>query len=182
MLCEHCHEREATVHYTKVINDEKTEYHLCEQCARESGELDFSFGFDGGFSIHNLLAGLMEMGAPGPSAEKREARGLHCPECGTSFAQFAKSGRLGCAHCYTAFNKRLEPLLRRVQGISAHGGKIPQRVGGAIKLERRIRSLTKELEAAVEQEEFETAAVLRDQLRELRERLRSEEEGEESGE
>lgn len=171
MLCEECQKREATVHYTKVVNSQKTEYHLCEQCAREKGELDFSLGFEPGFSIHNLLAGLLDMSNPSLQVEKKATKDSQCPKCGMSYAQFSQSGRLGCGDCYAAFQRQLEPLLRRIQGTSTHGGKVPGRQGGTLKLEREIGRLSRELEKAVEQEEFEMAAELRDQIRELRQQL-----------
>ena len=77
MLCEECQKREATVHYTKVVNNQKTEYHLCEQCAREKGELDFSWGFEPGFSIHNLLAGLLDMSNPSPDRKSTRLNSSH---------------------------------------------------------------------------------------------------------
>lgn len=176
MLCEECQKREATVHYTKVVNDQRTEYHLCEQCARGKGELDFSMGFEPGFSIHNLLAGLLNMSNPGLQVEKKAATASQCPKCGMSYAQFSQTGRLGCGECYVVFQRQLEPLLRRIQGTSTHSGKVPGRQGGTLKLEREIRRLERELENAVEREEFEKAAELRDQLKELR-RQRAEGEG-----
>ena len=177
MLCEECQKREAAVHYTKVVNNQKTEYHLCEQCAREKGELDFSWGFEPGFSIHNLLAGLLDMSNPSPQLGKSATPDSKCPKCGLSYAQFSQSGRLGCGDCYAAFQRQLEPLLRRIQGTSTHGGKVPGRQGGTLKLEREIGRLARQLEQAVEREEFETAAKLRDQLRELRRQLAKEEGG-----
>lgn len=177
MLCEECQEREATVHYTEVVNGQRTEYHLCEQCAREKGELEFSLGFDPGFSIHNLLAGLLDMGNPSLQVGKKTSQDRQCPTCGMSYAQFSQTGRLGCGDCYTAFQRQLEPLLRRIQGTSSHSGKVPGRQGGKLKLEREIGRLTLEQERAVEQEEFEKAAELRDQLKELRRRLLEEQEG-----
>jgi protein arginine kinase activator len=171
MLCEQCQKREATVHYTKVVNDQKTEYHLCEQCAREKGELDFTLGFEPGFSIHNLLAGLLDMGSAGRPVEKKTTGVSQCPKCGLNYTQFSQTGRLGCGECYTAFERQLEPLLRRIQGTSTHTGKVPGRQGGTLKLEREIGRLARELETAVEREEFERAAELRDKLKELRRQL-----------
>lgn len=176
MLCEVCQEREATVHYTKVVNNQKTEYHLCEQCARDKGhELDFSLGFDPGFSIHNLLAGLLNMGSgPSQQAEAALFTDNRCPSCGLSYKDFRQSGRLGCADCYAAFERQLEPLVRRIQGTGNHGGKVPERQGGSLKLERKIEHMSRRLELVVEREEFEEAARLRDELRELRRQLAKE--------
>ncbi|MGI6345152.1 MAG: UvrB/UvrC motif-containing protein [Bacillota bacterium] len=179
MLCQECKERAATVHYTKVVNNQKTEYHLCEQCARQMGDLDLSFGFNPGFSIHSLLAGLLDMGTGKGSADVPSAQTIKCPACGLSYAQFSQSGRLGCGECYQAFDRQLDPLLRRIQGTTKHTGKIPERTGGVVKVEQQIRRLSAELQQAVDQEEFEKAAQLRDQIRELRQELEQTEGGKE---
>ena len=94
VLCQECQQRTANVHYTKVVNGQKTEYHLCEQCAREKGEIDLSFGFDPGFSIHNLLAGLLDMDNPVTQLSKTAAADQRCPSCGLNYAEFSQSGRL----------------------------------------------------------------------------------------
>ena len=88
-----------------------------------------------------------------------------------SYTHLSQTGRLGCGECYTAFERQLEPLLRRIQGTSTHTGKVPGRQGGTLKLEREIGRLARELETAVEREEFERAAELRDKLKELRRQL-----------
>lgn len=168
VLCQECQQRTANVHYTKVVNGQKTEYHLCEQCAREKGEIDLSFGFDPGFSIHNLLAGLLDMDNPVTQLSKTAAADQRCPSCGLNYAEFSQSGRLGCAYCYGAFAQQLEPLLRRIQGSTEHNGKIPERTDGVLKLEQEIRKLNSELEEAVAKEEYEQAAKLRDRIKELR--------------
>ncbi len=171
MICQRCQEKAATVHYTKVVNGQKTEYHLCEQCAHEGGELDLSFGFDPGFSIHNLLAGLLDMEAhqkPGTAGSRGSAQ---CPTCGQTYSEFGRTGRLGCSDCYLAFDKQLEPLFRRIHGSSSHSGKVPERTGGLAKLEQSIRQLSSQLEQAVEREDYEQAAALRDQIKQLRQQL-----------
>lgn len=182
MLCETCNKREATVHFTKVVNNQKTEYHLCELCAREKGEeLDFPLGLDPGFSIHNLLAGLLDMGGASPQSDKAVIRDDCCPKCGLSYAKFRQSGRLGCGDCYSAFADQLEPLLRRIQGTSSHSGKVPDRQGDTIKLQRKIGRLVEELKQVVDREEFELAAELRDQIKELRQQLGARQGDEDNG-
>jgi len=177
ITCQECQKRPATVHYTKVVNGQKTEYHLCEQCAREKGELDLSFGFDPGFSIHNLLAGLLDMeNHQQPELQKQKASN-QCPTCGMTYAEFSRTGRLGCGDCYLAFDRQLEPLFRRIHGSSTHSGKVPERTGGLARLEQSIKKLTQELEQAVEREDYEGAAKLRDQIKQLRAELEQEQGG-----
>ena len=170
MLCQECGKRPATLHFTKIVNGDKTEFHFCESCAREKGEV--IPGTANGFSIHNLLSGLLELDPHGkPSAGAREAGQPRCDFCGMTYAQFSKVGRFGCAECYKHFRDRLTPILKRVHGNTIHVGKVPKRAGKRVQMLRRIEQLKRELAAKVEQEEFEAAAKLRDQIRELEKQM-----------
>lgn len=170
MLCQECGKRPATLHFTKIINGEKTEFHICESCAREKGES--LPGAANGFSIHSLLSGLMDFDpVGGASGLAPKAQTLRCDECGLTYSQFSKLGRFGCSSCYRHFSDRLDPLLKRVHGSTLHTGKIPKRSGGRIKTQREIERLRQELQSSIQREEFETAARLRDQIRELEKQI-----------
>jgi len=84
-----------------------------------------------------------------------------------TYSQFSKLGRFGCSSCYKYFSDRLDPLFKRVHGGTSHVGKVPKRTGGRIQIKRRIDELKKELQMRILQEEFEAAAEIRDQIREL---------------
>jgi len=166
MLCQECGKRPATLHFTKIVNGDKTEFHFCEPCAREKGEL--IPGTANGFSIHNLLSGLLEFDAAGKTASPAaKASQPRCDFCGMTYSQFSKVGRFGCGECYKHFSDRLTPLLKRVHGNTVHVGKVPKRIGKLVQVRRQIDQLKRELQAAVAQEEFEKAAKLRDHIREL---------------
>lgn len=166
MLCQECGKRPATLHFTKIVNGDKTEFHFCETCAREKGEL--IPGTANGFSIHNLLSGLLELDPNGKTASSAaKAVQPRCDFCGMTYSQFSKVGRFGCSECYKHFGERLTPLLKRVHGNTVHVGKVPKRVGKQVQVRRQIEQLKRELHLKVEQEEFEAAARLRDQIREL---------------
>lgn len=166
MLCQDCGQKQASLHFTKIINGDKTEFHLCDSCAREKGEL--LPGSVNGFSIHNLLSGLIDFEpSMGKGATPPPTTSLQCKECGLTYSQFSKIGRFGCSHCYQAFAQRLDPLFRRVHGHTTHIGKVPTRSGGKIKVKKEIQQLKHELQQTIEQEEFEKAAKLRDQIRQL---------------
>lgn len=172
MLCEECGIRMATLHFTKIINGDKTEYHLCEECAREKGE-KFT-GLDTGFSFHDLLSGFLNPDfTHGARSERAQSVGLRCPTCGLTYGQFAKMGRFGCMDCYRTFKDRLDPLFRRVHGHTSHRGKVPERTGGKLKIRREIERLKAELSRRVQAEEFEEAARLRDRIRDLQRKLDS---------
>jgi len=189
MLCQECNQRDATVHFTKIVNQDKQDFHLCESCAREKGDLMMKgFGnmgtmgsmnpFDtpaGGFSFHNLLSGLLGLEGTGSleaQASPHVQPGNRCATCGLTYAEFAQVGRFGCADCYRHFHQRLEPLLRRIHGgATTHTGKVPSRTGGLIKKRKQISAMRQELQQKIAAEQFEEAAVLRDQIRTLEAQL-----------
>ncbi len=169
MLCQECRRRPATIHITRIVNGRKTEMDLCEQCAHEKGE--FEFFAEPQFPLQSFLAGILEQGVQAqPSYQP--SRTPHCPNCGLTYRDFARTGKLGCSRCYDEFGDRLEPVLRRIHGASQHTGKVPARSGGTIKVHRELRDLREALGKAVQAEDFEAAARIRDQIRELEKKLR----------
>ncbi|WP_027410207.1 UvrB/UvrC motif-containing protein [Anoxybacteroides tepidamans] len=180
MICQECKQRPATMHFTKIINGEKTEFHLCEHCAQERGEV-FMFHENGGFSIHNLLAGLLNFDSPIKETKPSAFQGielLQCERCNMTYHQFTKIGRFGCSNCYYAFVKQLQPILKRLHsGNTTHAGKIPRRIGGTIHIRKQIEHLKQKLQDFIVKEEFEKAAEVRDQIRFLESQLSAHGEG-----
>ena len=159
MTCDLCGKREATVHLTEIVNDKMTKLHLCEECAKEKGaEMEEHFG------LSDLLAGLADLGA-GLEPEKGDR--VKCPACGFTYGDFKKVGRLGCGECYEAFNKQLTALLKRIHSADRHVGNVPLTAGKTIKDTRNLQELRIKMEKAIQFEEFEEAAKLRDQIKEL---------------
>lgn len=180
LICQECKQRPATMHFTKIINGEKTEIHLCEHCAQEHGNI-FMFPENSGFSIHNLLSGLLNFESPiketTPNTFQMEL--LQCERCNMTYHQFTKIGRFGCSHCYDAFAKQLQPILKRLHsGNTIHAGKIPKRIGGTIHVRKQIEQLKQKLQELIAREEFEKAAEVRDQIRSLEAQLSEHGEGE----
>ncbi|MEH7308334.1 UvrB/UvrC motif-containing protein [Neobacillus drentensis] len=180
MICQECNQRPAALHFTKIINGEKTEVHLCEKCAQEKGEM-FIFNGESGFAFNNLLAGLLNID---PTFQKQsqspfhQEEILHCDVCSMTFPQFLKVGRFGCSHCYEAFKEQLNPVLRRLHsGNWTHNGKIPKRIGGSIHLRKQIEELKNMLKESIANEEFEKAAEIRDEIRQLEKKLAASQEG-----
>jgi len=163
MLCQECNKREASVHLTQIINNEKTVLSLCKECAAKKG---FHSPLDNvPFPLSEILSGLIQQQY---SMSKEPPVDLTCPKCGLSFDGFIRQGRFGCGECYRAFRGRLEPIMRKIHGSSLHKGKLPVSGGDAqipIKEEERLES---ELKKAIEAEEFERAADLRDKLTAVR--------------
>jgi len=157
-MCDICNKKEATVHLTEIVNDQVTKLHLCEECAKEKGaEMEEHFG------LSDLLAGLSDLG------ETIESKGvdIKCPNCGLTYQNFRRIGRFGCGECYETFKKELVPLLKRIHGADRHIGKVPLRVGKTAKDTRTLQDMKLQLDKAIEQEEFEEAARLRDKIKEL---------------
>lgn len=177
MICQECNQRPAALHFTKIINGEKTEVHLCEKCAQEKGDM-FIFNGGSGFAFNNLLAGLLNID---PTFQKpdqnpfQQEEILQCNQCEMTFSQFLKVGRFGCAECYETFKDQLKPVLRRLHsGNWSHSGKIPKRIGGEIHLKKQIEDLKNNLRELISQEEFEKAAEIRDEIRLLEKKLTEE--------
>lgn len=171
MLCPECGKRPATLHFTKIINGKKSEYHLCEVCAQEKEE--YMPGADPGFSFQQLLSGLLNFDIDTGSHDSNvvQSQALRCQSCGMTYKQFSKLGRFGCSDCYDTFKEYLNPIFRKMHGHTVHRGKIPSRTQGELKIRRELEALKQELEHLIRTEEFEKAAEVRDQIRDLQERL-----------
>lgn len=165
MKCDICGKNEATVHLTEIVNDKVTKLHLCEDCAKAKGtEMEEHFG------LSDLLAGLTDLGS---NVEPEALETVKCPSCGFTYNDFKKVGRLGCGECYEAFKGQLAPLLKRIHGADRHIGKVPIMVGKTVKDAKNLQELKVKLEKAIREENFEEAAILRDQIRDLEKRDQS---------
>ncbi|HZN98151.1 MAG TPA: UvrB/UvrC motif-containing protein [Gemmatimonadales bacterium] len=165
MSCEQCHEREAVIHLTQIVNEQVTTLHLCERCAAEKGVES-----PGSMPKTPLGTFLAAMGQELPEQTPTPRSSENCPRCGGSLQDFRESGRLGCSDCYRTFEVPLRDLLRRLHGSTHHMGEryadreatapAPAPRGHAAELREQLR-------LAVETENFELAAELRDRLRVL---------------
>jgi protein arginine kinase activator len=164
MLCDICKQNVAKVHLTQIIEGKTKKIDLCEDCSKAKGIDDPT-----GFSLADLLLGL------GASQEMEQASagagGLVCPSCGFTQADFRKSGRLGCARCYETFSEGLEGLLKTMHKGVRHTGKCPSELQSARDFKQKLDALQQQLDRAVGSEDFEEAAVLRDEIKRLREQL-----------
>jgi len=160
MVCEQCKELEARVHLTQIVENAVTHVHLCERCAAERGietnppEPKHPLG--------DFLQAVQQQAAQLPGDAAR------CAYCGTSLRDFRASGRLGCAHCYGAFDQSLRELLRRVHGSTKHQGwRYETQDPDVMSRDQRLQELRHKLQRAVSEEAFEAAAALRDEIRGL---------------
>ncbi len=164
MKCDLCN-KPAVVHEVTVKNGQKNEVHLCEDHAAESG-----IAMPGHQPINQLLTQFVvspadaTQGGTGKKGTQRSSRKV-CDGCGMTFAQFRQSGILGCAECYEAFAEQLSILIQRTQGGATHHvGKSPRRAGKSLDRQLERQRLIKQLDAAVDAEQYERAAKLRDML------------------
>jgi len=145
-----------------VKNGKKVEHHLCEKCAAELGVTPQAHT-----PINELITKfVMSHGSTKPTP----ASACPCEGCGLTFGEFRKSGLMGCPRCYEAFEGQVGPLIERAhEGGTHHIGKIPRRAGASAERQERIGVLRKQLSVAIEAEQYERAAVLRDQIRRFEE-------------
>ena len=168
MKCESCG-KQATIHLTEIKHGKKLEKHLCEQCAAQTEGYAAGGGGGGGkghMPINELLTNFV-MNQTGAAAKTQES--TTCPHCGITWAEFRQGGLLGCEHDYQAFEREMTPLLKKAHEDAAHHvGKVPTRRGGTgvpAKKTADPAKLRKDLARAVEAEDYERAAQLRDQIR-----------------
>jgi protein arginine kinase activator len=170
MLCDICNKIQATVHLTEIVDEQMTELHLCEECAKQkSVQMEQQFG------LSDLLGGLVDFGK---NIEGKEPSKIKCSNCNLSYEDFKKIGRLGCSNCYSSFSKYLTPLLKRIHGFSVHVGKIPEGAAEIKPVEKPepkktrtdLQDLKNRLQEAIKSENFEEAAELRDRIKVLEEK------------
>ncbi len=163
MSCDQCREREAVIHLTQIVNEQVTTLHLCERCAAEKGVESPS-----GVVKTPLGSFLAAMGKNLPETVAAPREGETCGRCGGSLQDFRESGRLGCPECYRSFEVPLRDLLRRLHGSTHHvGERYADREGAPADGRVATAELREQLRLAVETENFELAAELRDRLRVL---------------
>ena len=186
MLCEQCKTREATIVIREVVNGSATERHLCSQCASETG---LGALLDGDSPFAKLLSGILGYDPEDEEQEDDAAMSLTCPACGTTYADFVKNGRFGCADCYETFGPLIHDNIKDLQGSNTHTGKRPRYMGGRYEHARlvseekeeqslgvQLEILTARQQEAVREEDYEAAAKYRDEIKQLKERIKTDHE------
>jgi len=160
MLCQNCNKKQATIHLTEIINEnEKREVHLCEECAKEKG-----LHYKAHFSIQDLLGSLINMPQNREMAEMASAT---CPVCGITYTEFRTSGRFGCMSDYRTFGAGLDPLFDKIHHARRHRGKVPLRRGQDLDAEEKLADMKEHLAEAIDREDYEEAARLRDSIQSM---------------
>lgn len=167
LMCQLCKQRQATVHFTQIINGQKVEMVVCEQCARENNEIKIN--------INKLLSSFMGLDVS-KGVQQEPIAAVRCSSCGMTIEEFNKTGMLGCTECYKAFGASIQTLLKRIHGNVKHHGKIPVKMSAKMSEEKNLLQMKEELQKCIREENYEKAAVLRDKIREM-DKSREHEEG-----
>jgi len=162
ILCQLCNNSRATVHVTDIVppNGEKRERHLCEACAEQEG-----ITMKQHEPINTILAKFVQHKVGGGM---QEVANLTCPHCGVTFREFRSQGLFGCPHDYEVFDQHITPLIERAHGgATRHTGKVPRRLGVRAGQQAELANLKRRLNEAVDKEDYEAAARLRDHIKAL---------------
>lgn len=161
MQCQVCRKSEATIHLTEITDGVRTEQHICEHCATEQG-----IAVKSQIPINELLSNLLAVQPTDDELFGSSEKELSCPHCGFTLDRFRKEAVLGCPYDYEVFEKSLAPLIKKAHdGKTTHCGKIPSKTSDNAKKQIELVALRQQLEAAVQTEDYELAAKLRDQIK-----------------
>lgn len=164
MLCQYCEKNPAAIHVKSIENGELTEFSLCAECAEELGYGNLLTGvglrFDG--TLREFFS------------ENDEFDTVRCKCCGASFNDIVRGGKVGCSECYTVFGDRLMPLLQQIHGNAVHRGKTTEDSLPQVLPSNQLSLMHRKLKEAIASQDFESAAALRDSIRELEEGNRDE--------
>ncbi len=180
MLCDNCGKREANVRYSENINGRKKELHLCEECSKKLGieNMDFNMPID----FSSFFGGLLEdFGTNDFMPLFNEVKQLKCDNCGYTFEDIVNTGKLGCENCYSVFENRLDPIIKKIQGSNKHVGRTGKIIDSKIsekinnkdsKTENnkdvsKVEKLQNDLKKAIKEEKYEEAAKIRDKIKKL---------------
>ena len=185
MLCEHCKKREANIRYTEIVNGVATEHYLCSECAKE---MDFGSYIFEEFPLGKLLSGLLGFTPEEDNGEEQESFEVICPSCKTTYSQFVKDSRFGCPDCYGVFDLFMGENMKHIHGADHHTGKRPkyqsefageekqketEGTAGESTDAEKLSVLQSKLKEALKEEEYENAARYRDEIKALRERMKT---------
>jgi len=161
MQCQICNKNDATIHLTEIADGERTEMHICEQCAIEQ-----DIAVKSHIPINELLSNLLAVQPSDDELFGPSEQTLACPNCGFTLAQFRKEGALGCPRDYEVFEKTLLALIEKAHdGKTTHCGKIPLKTPRDTKKQMELMNLRQQLDSAVISEDYELAAELRDKIK-----------------
>jgi protein arginine kinase activator len=166
MKCDFC-DSKATVFLTQLVEGQMKKVCLCDSCAKERGVTDPT-----GFSLADLLLGGVPATAPvagaKPKSAPSQAGGVkRCPSCGFSLEDLRRVRRFGCSECYDVFHDEIAPMLCGMHKGVSHVGRVPEGLMAMQFRHKRLEELRNRLEQAIAAENYEEAAGIRDEIRNL---------------
>lgn len=158
MKCQYCGKNEAEYQFTITVGAHQIERYLCADCAKQLG-----YESEGTFlSFDQLFSDFLSENA------KKQEKGIICPRCGSMWSEIRATGKVGCAECYHVFADRLLPYVQKLYGSTNHVGRVPNRVAQVQETEDLIVQLQMQMDAAVAEQNYEQAAIYRDEIRALK--------------
>ncbi|OOM74420.1 UvrB/UvrC motif-containing protein [Clostridium sp. BL-8] len=170
MLCEKCKKNEAKINLITVMNGQKHEIWLCENCAKDIANIPFFSPImqNINFPFQGVLSELLtNADSNKTNIDSSKVKEIVCPSCGLTYDEFKKTGRLGCSECYEEFKVVLEPRIKSLQAGVKHVGKVPKIKGKELVQKRKLKDLKEEMQKLIVDEEYERAAIVRDEIKKL---------------
>jgi len=170
MLCEKCKKNEAKINLITVVNGQKHEIWLCENCVKDISSIPFfsSIGQNMNFPFQGMLTGLLSnVDGTKVDVDNNKIKEIICSNCGLTYDEFKKTGKLGCSDCYEEFKVVLEPRIKSLQAGVKHIGKIPNMKGEELNRRRKLQNLKEEMQKLIIAEDYERAAMVRDEIKTL---------------
>jgi len=169
MHCDKCNKKKTTVIYHENLGGRARTLHLCADCAREmeqAGELE------------DMSAAFAAFSSPMLGVTDRPKRSYHtvipkgtderaCSACGITVREIVQNGRVGCAACYECLDDVLRQIYEDKHDRGAYRGQVSRLVRIREENACRMKLLRAQLADAINGEQYEQAAILRDRIREL---------------
>lgn len=192
MLCQKCNKKVATVFISTIVNGKNTQMYLCTDCAKELHD-NMNPDIKIPFPINDILTNmelsedtinewinefkdmedkgqideLVQHENPETLQHNNQHEDITCNFCNTSFDEYKKTGKLGCGKCYSTFRKQLKPIIEGIYGYLEHIGKFPKNEFKDTEIVKTVEQLKEKLNMAIQEEEYEQAAKLRDEILQL---------------
>jgi protein arginine kinase activator len=170
MLCEKCKKNEAKINLITVVNGQKHEIWLCENCVKDISSIPFfsSIGQNVNFPFQGMLTEILSNADSNKvNIDNNKIKEIVCSNCGLTYDEFKKTGKLGCSDCYKEFKVVLEPRIKSLQAGVKHVGKMPNMKGEELTRRRKLKDLKEEMQKLIVTEEYERAAIVRDEIKKL---------------
>ena len=170
MLCEKCKKNEAKINLITVVNGQKHEVWLCENCVKDISSIPFfsSIGQNVNIPFQSMLTEILaNVDSNKVNIDNNKIKEIICSNCGLTYDEFKKTGKLGCSDCYEEFKIVLEPRIKSLQAGVKHVGKIPKMKGEELMRRRKLKNLKEEMQKLIVAEEYERAAIVRDEIKKL---------------